>query len=183
MKGQVSLRELNLGDKERIFQILSQDIVVQYTLFPLFTREKAKDYLKNCLDEQVKDDRTSLTLAIGLSESNLLIGLCGLVLNYSNQDAEVWYLLDPLFWQKGFASSAVKLILDRGFDNYKLHRIWATCLPENPASARVLEKMGFRKEGFLKEYLKIQGVWKDCFLYAILQDEWKGRKRLDEYEE
>jgi len=183
LKEAVSLRELNLGDEKRIFQILSQRIVVQYTLFPQFTRDQAKDYLKSCMDDQTKDERKFLNLAIGLSESNLLIGLCGLVLNHANQDAEVWYLLDPLFWHKGFAPGALKLILDRGFNNYHLHRIWATCLPENPASARVLEKLGFRKEGFLKKYLKIHGVWKDCFLYAILYREWQTRKQPAQHEE
>ena len=44
-----------------------------------------------------------------------------------------------------------------------VHRIWATCLPENPASARVMEKVGMRKEGFLLKNLKIHGVWKSSF--------------------
>ncbi len=53
-----------------------------------------------------------------------------------------------------------------------VHRIWATCLPENPASARVMEKVGMRKEGFLLKNLKIHGVWKSSFLYAMLAEEW-----------
>jgi RimJ/RimL family protein N-acetyltransferase len=183
MKDPVSLRELNLGDEERMFQILSQKIVVQHTLFPLFTRDQTRDYLKKCIEEQSKDERKFLNLAIGLSESNLMVGLCGLVMNHTKQDAEVWYLLDPLFWHKGFAPNAVRHILERGFNSYHLHRIWATCLPENPASSRVLEKLGFRKEGFLKKYLKIHGVWKDCFLYAILYQEWQAQKHMDKYDE
>jgi hypothetical protein len=59
----------------------------------------------------------------------------------------------------------------------QLHRIWATCLPENPASGRVLEKVGMRKEGFLKSNLKIHGEWKDCFLYAMLREEWESKER------
>jgi RimJ/RimL family protein N-acetyltransferase len=56
-----------------------------------------------------------------------------------------------------------------------LHRIWATCLPENPASARVLEKAGMRKEGFLVKNLKIHGEWKSSSLYAILAEEWPAQ--------
>jgi RimJ/RimL family protein N-acetyltransferase len=61
-----------------------------------------------------------------------------------------------------------------------LHRIWATCLPENPASACVLEKAGMRKEGFLVKNLKIQGEWKSSFLYAILAEEWSESARYPE---
>ena len=50
-------------------------------------------------------------------------------------------------------------------------------MPENPASGRVLEKVGMRKEGFLKSHLKIHGEWKDCFLYAMLREEWESKER------
>jgi len=56
-----------------------------------------------------------------------------------------------------------------------LHRLWATCLPENPASARVLEKVGFRREGLMREALRIHGQWRDAFLYAMLSTEWDSR--------
>ena len=61
-----------------------------------------------------------------------------------------------------------------------LHRIWATCLPENPASARVLERAGMRKEGFLVKNLKIHGEWKSSFLYAILAEEWSESAQYPE---
>jgi RimJ/RimL family protein N-acetyltransferase len=51
--------------------------------------------------------------------------------------------------------------------------MFATCLPENPASARVLEKVGMRKECFQPKNLKIHGVWHDCVLYALLREEWE----------
>ena len=54
-----------------------------------------------------------------------------------------------------------------------LQRIFATCLPENPASSRVLERIGMRKEGYELKNLRIHGVWHDSVLYAILCDEWK----------
>jgi [ribosomal protein S5]-alanine N-acetyltransferase len=60
-----------------------------------------------------------------------------------------------------------------GFDELKLHRIWATCLPANPASMRVLKTPGMRQEGVQKSSLKVHGVWKDCFLYAVLEEAWR----------
>ena len=89
-----------------------------------------------------------------------------------NSDGEIWYLINPESWGKGIATNAVKPLLQLAFSEMGLHRIWATYLPENPASARVLEKAGMRKEGFLVKNLKIHGEWRSSFLYAILTEEW-----------
>jgi len=88
------------------------------------------------------------------------------------EEGEIWYLVKPESWGKGIATEAATHLLDLGFGELGLHRIWATCLPENPASARVLEKVGMRKEGFLLRNLKIHGVWRSSFLYAMLAEEW-----------
>lgn len=59
-----------------------------------------------------------------------------------------------------------------GFGPLALHRIHASCIVENPASARVLEKLGFRREGLTRQNIRIQGEWRDGYLYAILAGEW-----------
>ena len=102
-----------------------------------------------------------------------MAGLCGVAILRGAEEGEIWYLIRPENWGKGIATEAVKQLLDLGFGELGLHRIWATCLPENPASERVLEKVGMRKEGFLVKNLKIHGVWKSSFLYAMLAEEWK----------
>jgi RimJ/RimL family protein N-acetyltransferase len=58
------------------------------------------------------------------------------------EEGEIWYLVEPESWGKGIATESVNHLLDFGFGELGLHRIWATCLPENPASARVMEKVG-----------------------------------------
>jgi [ribosomal protein S5]-alanine N-acetyltransferase len=88
------------------------------------------------------------------------------------EEGEIWYLVEPESWGRGIATGAVKHLIDFGFGELGLHRIWATCLPDNPASARVLEKVGMRKEGFLVKNLKIHREWKSSFLYAMLAEEW-----------
>ena len=176
MAEQIHLRELLSQDEDNIYHILSQQKVIQYTLFPLMSRNQSKEFLKSSLEEQTKENRKYVNLAIAFKDTEVLIGLCGLVLNPSNEDAEVWYLVDPLYWNKGITTKAVERALHKGFNGCHVHRIWATCLPENPASAKVLEKAGFRKEGYLKEHLKIRGEWKDCYLYALLDHEWRARE-------
>jgi RimJ/RimL family protein N-acetyltransferase len=103
---------------------------------------------------------------------NHFIGLSGILLGKLNyQTAEVWYKLDPEFWNKGFATEMVKEILRFSFDDLKLHRVTAGCVTENIASIKLLEKCGFRKEGYHKKALPIRGKWIDNFEYAILEEE------------
>jgi len=71
------------------------------------------------------------------------------------EEGEIWYLVDPEFWGRGIATEAVKQLLDFGFGELALHRIWASCLPENPASERVLQKVGMGREGFLIKNLTL----------------------------
>jgi RimJ/RimL family protein N-acetyltransferase len=105
-----------------------------------------------------------------------LVGLCGLVLNPELGEGEVWYLLRPDLWGSGVVTEAARALVSVGFEELRLHRVWASCLPMNPASARVLEKLGFRREGYLRQNLRIHGVWQDSYLYAVLDTEWdKGR--------
>jgi RimJ/RimL family protein N-acetyltransferase len=105
-----------------------------------------------------------------------LIGLCGLVIVRGAQEGEIWYLVNPDFRGRRVATQAVNGLLQVGFVEFALHRIWATCLPENPASSRVLENVGMRKEGFLSKNLMIHGEWKSSLLYAMLAEEWELRR-------
>jgi RimJ/RimL family protein N-acetyltransferase len=104
--------------------------------------------------------------------SQSVIGLVGLVINSRHQAGEAWYLLAPTYWGQGYVTEAVGALVAVGFSELGLHRIWATCLPENVASIRVLEKLGFRREGHQRRNLPIQGRWCDSYLYALLQEEW-----------
>lgn len=74
----------------------------------------------------------------------------------------------------GIAAEAARALLMIGFSEMKLHRMFATCLPQNPASVRVLEKIGMRKECSQLKALNIHGVWHDCFMYAVLREEWEA---------
>ena len=79
----------------------------------------------------------------------------------------------------GFATEAARLILDFSFKTLGLHRVWAGCDSENVASARVLEKVGMRREGCHKHDCQIRGVWRDTLAFAILDDEWAAITAAD----
>ncbi len=74
---------------------------------------------------------------------------------------------------QGYATEAARALLGYGFEELDLHRIIATCQPENPASYRVMEKLGMRREGHFRQCIdRGQGVWWDEYFYALLKDEW-----------
>lgn len=76
---------------------------------------------------------------------------------------------------EGRGTTAVRTMLDFAFDNLMLHRVEAACVPYNHASKRVLQKAGFQHEGTARAYLKINGVWADHLLFAILESDLGGR--------
>jgi RimJ/RimL family protein N-acetyltransferase len=78
------------------------------------------------------------------------------------------YLIAPAAQGRGYATEAAQALLDFGLTGGGLHRITATCDPENAASARVLEKIGMTREGRLRDHFLIRGAWRDRLLYAKL---------------
>jgi len=168
----VRLRSLESGDIDAVHALISRMDVVRHMLFPLCSREESEKFLRDALLESPADPWRSIVRAISDSPRGDLVGLCGVVILRGAEEGEIWYLVEPESWGKGIATEAAKRLLDFGFGELGLHRLWATCLPENSASVRVLEKVGMRNEGFLIENLKIHGVWKSSFLYAMLAGEW-----------
>ena len=89
--------------------------------------------------------------------------------------ANIGYEIAPAYWAKGYATEAARAILAFGFGELRLHRIWAHCVAENAASYRVLEKVGMRREGRLREKEWMKGRWWDILVYGILDYEWRSQ--------
>ena len=85
-------------------------------------------------------------------------------------------MLNRDYLGNGYATEASKVLLEFGFAQTDLHRIIGTCQPQNERSRRVLEKLGMRQEGFLREHKWGKGKWHDTLLLAILDHEWHALK-------
>jgi ribosomal-protein-alanine N-acetyltransferase len=168
----LTLRGLRSGDERGVYELLSDTRVIRYMLFPRFTMEQAKSFVARSRNEPSGDGPRQVMFGITLSESSDLVGLCGLVVDAVLPTAEAWYLLSPEHWGRGYVTEAVRELVSLGFGALGLHRIWASCLPENPGSSRVLEKLGFRHEGSHRANLLIHGAWRDSHTYAVLESEW-----------
>jgi ribosomal-protein-alanine N-acetyltransferase len=86
------------------------------------------------------------------------------------QAGSVGYWMGQPFIRQGYMTAAVRAVIPFGFTSLRLHRIEAACIPKNNGSIRLLEKTGFVREGFAREYLCINGTWQDHLLYARLKD-------------
>ncbi|MGA8303555.1 MAG: GNAT family protein [Thermoplasmata archaeon] len=91
---------------------------------------------------------------------------------------DVWYVLgDPSARGKGFGREAVRLLVDHLYDSTPVERVGATCDVENTASYRLVEGLGFRREGTLRSALFHHARWHDVYVYGVTRAEWRARPR------
>jgi len=114
------------------------------------------------------DAGDELRLAIVLRGSSELAGGIGLRMEKSHQSAELGYWIGLPYWGNGFATEAARALVQHGFDVMKLHRIYASHFSNNPASARVLQKLGMKPEGRLRDHILKWGHYYDLVLYGML---------------
>ena len=92
------------------------------------------------------------------------------------QAAIVGYSLDGGFQGHGYMTEALEAVIEYGFEELDLHRLMANFRPENGRSGAVLERLGFAEEGYAKEYLFIDGAWRDHVLTSLVRGAWEGRR-------
>ncbi len=116
----------------------------------------------------------SITYAITLTETGELCGAIGLSLTPEHQRAELGYWVGVPYWGRGYCTEAALAVRDLGFRELGLHRIEAVHLTRNPASGRVMQKIGMRHEGTLREHMLKWGVFDPVEYYGILRSEWEA---------
>jgi ribosomal-protein-alanine N-acetyltransferase len=121
-----------------------------------------------------EDWRTDQSYAFFIfrKEDNALIG--GLTLASIRrgvaQTGSLGYWMGAPFVRRGHMTAAVKAVLPFSFSSLRLHRVEAACIPTNTASIRLLERCGFAREGYARQYLCINGIWQDHLLFARLKN-------------
>lgn len=89
-----------------------------------------------------------------------------------NERIEIAYTLSRAYWNRGFTTEAARAVMDWCFRHYPVHRLYAWCDPRNTGSWRVMEKLGMKREGLLREHLLEDGEFRDQLYYGILRSEW-----------
>ncbi|WP_310829162.1 GNAT family N-acetyltransferase [Paenibacillus pedocola] len=166
------IREFTLEDLEEVHAYASDPLVAKYMIWGPNSEAETRDYLKLTIDMQKQSPRRGFEFAVVLKATNQLLGGCGLHLSDPKQ-GEIGYCFNPLFWKQGYTSEAAEALLKLGFREFGLHRIYATCRPDNIGSAKVMQKIGMTYEGHLREHMWHKGGWHDSYLYSILEHEYK----------
>ncbi|OGW50468.1 MAG: GNAT family N-acetyltransferase [Nitrospirae bacterium RBG_19FT_COMBO_58_9] len=118
---------------------------------------------------------TLVNFAIVLLGNDTVIGSIGLAIVAEHEHARMSYWLGLPYWNQGYATEAVRAVLTYGFNQRQLHRIYAPHFLNNPASGRVLQKVGMRYEGRMREQYRRFGEYVDLELYAMLQQDFHQR--------
>ena len=170
------LREFEEEDWSAVLAYQSDSLYLRYYHWTQRTEQDVLEFVRMFIAHREEEPRTKFQLAITLASDGQLIGNCGIRMKTPGaQEADIGYELNPRYWGIGYATEAASELLAFGFRDLELHRIWAWCIAENAASARVLEKIGMRQEGRLREQEWMQGRWWDTLLYAMLDHEWQIR--------
>ena len=172
------LRDFVREDWQRVLEYQSDPLYLRYNEWTYRSPEAVQEFVGWFLGHQKQDLRLKFQLAIVLKSNSLLIGNCGVRVDKAGAvDADIGYELDPQYWNHGYATEAGHAIVDFGFSRLGVHRIWADCVADNTGSAHVLEKLGMKLEGRLRENQYYKDRWWDTLLYGILADEWTNHKR------
>ncbi|MBP1967671.1 GNAT family N-acetyltransferase [Paenibacillus aceris] len=169
------LRQIKQDDSKEIFQYFSMDEVTKFYDLESFTNiEQAEDLIRRW--NQRFENNQGIRWGITLRSESRVIGTCGFHGWAKNHcKIEIGYELSPEYWRQGFMTEVILKINEFGFNNLGLNRIEAFVEPENMESRRVLEKVGFREEGILKEHFYWRSRFVDTVIYALLKKDYDVR--------
>ena len=166
------LRDFLLADLPAIHAYASDPEVTRFMFYGPRGDADTMAYLQRMLQSQVERPRRTWELAVIRRVNDRLIGACDVTLE-SAHEGDVGYIFARDAWGQGYASEAARAMVDAGFAQLRLERVFATCAVEHGASARVLEKAGLRRRTVLHRRKEAKGRWWDMWLYDLTRADWQ----------
>ncbi|HSG16029.1 MAG TPA: GNAT family protein [Anaerolineae bacterium] len=164
------LREMVRSDAEAVFRVFADEEVTRYYDLERFGNlEEARSHIAN----QAIRYRRGDVIRWGISQkaNNVLIGSVGLSIYEANAQGGLGYELARPYWRRGIMSEALGMVIRFGFSSLNLNRLQALVMPGNGASAGLLTKLGFTREGLLREFAFFKGRYQDLYCYSLLRRE------------
>jgi RimJ/RimL family protein N-acetyltransferase len=173
------LRAVADGDADALFAMHSDAHVLRYWDAPPWgDRARAARFIAGC--RQLAADGSGVRVAVELAADGGFLGWCGLSRwNPDHRSAAMGYCFHAGAWGRGYATEAARALLQWAFETSDLNRVQAETDTRNAASARVLEKLGFRREGTLREDCVVNGEVSDSWVYGLLRRDWQPEAALD----
>jgi [ribosomal protein S5]-alanine N-acetyltransferase len=171
-----SLREIVPADAEDLYRIFSDEETMRYwSCRPYTTIDQARRLIDG-ISKLVRDG-AGIHWGITLRGDNRLIGKCGYnEWRKAHRRGDISYIVAREQWGKGVVSEAMCAVLDFGFDQMNLHSVEAGVTPGNDGSTRMLQKLGFRLEGHLRESYLAEDVFVDSLIYSLLRRDWEASR-------
>ena len=172
----VALRHLTPADADDIFAIFCDAEVMRYwSSVPMETMAEATAYIDH-IHEGLRR-RDLFQWGISDAASGRVIGTCTLLsVSMPNERGEIGFALARDQWGRGLAREAVTTLITFAFEQLGLHRLEADVDPRNDRSLRVLERLGFRREGRLRDRYFVGGERQDSVVLGLLASDWQGRR-------
>ncbi len=169
----VRLRWLTLNDVNSLYSIFSDPEVMRYwSSSPLENIAAAEELLERIHNNFEK--RVLFQWGVARRADDRVIGTCTLFhVDTDSRRAEVGYALGCEYWGNGYMREALTLLVNFCFYDLNLHRLEADVDPQNTSSIKLLERLGFRKEGYLRERWHVGGEIQDALFYGLLKNEWR----------
>jgi RimJ/RimL family protein N-acetyltransferase len=161
------LRDFQWSDQEAVHAFAGNPAVTLFMDWGPNDVHDTRAFLTTAVAQSSHRQRTEFWFATVL-EGQVIGSVSVQVTNRRHRQGELGYVFDPAFWSQGYATEASRALLRFGFGRLELHRIAATCHPDNRGSIRVLEKTGMHLEGRMRDHKLIRGAWRDSLLYAAI---------------
>ena len=167
------LRPFDDADADALFALHSSPDVLRYWDAPPWSeRARAERFITAC--RTMAEEGTGMRLAVDHASGGAFIGWCSLTRwNPDHRSASMGYCFDETAWGRGYATEAARALLQWAFETLDLNRVQAETDARNAASARVLEKLGFVREGMLREDCVVNGEVSDSWVYGLLRRDWR----------
>ena len=174
--GRLYIREFNESDRPSLLEFAEDPSLLQFMLFNLGNDTEIDGFLTLAQAEANKENRMEWHFALEEKETRTFLGSVALMLEKdSPSSAELGYWFKRDAWGKGYATEASRFLLHVGFQSIGLHRIWGKCHVRNPASARVMEKLGMKLEGCIREHVWMRDHYRSSKIYSMLENEYQPR--------
>jgi len=167
------LRDFVVSDYDAVHEYAADPLVTRFTGFGPNTTEETRDFLARSIAAGSVIPRQNYAFAVIEQDSGRLIGGCGLEqCDGTGQHYTFGYVFHRDWWGRGFGKEAAAALVQFGFDSLQANRLWAYVFVGNAASARILEGLGFRREGLALHSQYLRNAWHDILTFGQLRSEW-----------
>jgi RimJ/RimL family protein N-acetyltransferase len=170
------LRPFGPGDFDDLYAYQSRPDVARYLHWEARDHAQARAALdQQCRETRLDAEGDWLTFAVVWPEAGHVIGEVGLrLLSREHRQGETGFVFNPDYGGRGLATEATAAMLTLAFGTLGWHRVTGSCDARNRSSARLMERLGMRREAHFRHSVLMKGAWADELVYAIVENEWKA---------